>query len=218
MWPDLPVLLKCFRCSFTGPHLTTDLIVCRLAKKDRPVRQWQSRSVMGPWFLNVYFFYHVTLATCPAAVVVSNHLILYWQPQSLSILNCTHVHNNTHRHTHTGFDKVLVWSGLEGTGYWWAQGYGVWLSGKYPTHTLNKDDGGRETADPQEQILTERRFACSALFLFQTCFGCGGLWLFQVIFTDAVLSCMCLLANWCLLPNTAAGVRWRLKGALWKTT
>lgn len=80
------------------------------------------------------------------------------------------LHTCAQQHTHTEFDKVLGWAGLQGTGYWWAQGYGVWLSGKYPTHTLNKDDGEREIADPQEQILVfiECRFTCSTLLLFQT--------------------------------------------------
>lgn len=46
----------------------------------------------------------------------------------------------------------------------------------------------------------------------------GGRWVFQVIFTESVLSCLYLLANWCLLPNTAArldgdcGVQWKAAG------
>lgn len=100
------------------------------------------------------------------------------------------------RHTHTQFDKVLK----GGCRVLVAQSYGVWSSGKYPTHTLNNGHGERETADLEEQILVftgPGGFTCSALFLFQTRYicvvedaGCFG----SFSLTQS-LSCLNLLAS-----------------------
>lgn len=142
----------------------------------------------------VVIFPLVSPATSLGGVMVPNHLKLFWQSQCPAWLNCTYVCADTH--THTQFDKVLK----GGCRVLVAQSYGVWSSGKYPTHTLNNGDGERETADLEEQILVftgPGGFTCSALFLFQTryicvvedaaCFGSFSL--------TQSLSCLNLLAS-----------------------
>lgn len=93
---------------------------------------------------------------------------------------------------------------LKGRGYRILVDHSVWFSGKYPTHTLNQDDGEKRNSRPPGTDRCIHRGQVYLLFPLSISklgkhFSCVGCWLFWAIFTDAVLSCLYLLAN-CLQP------------------
>lgn len=136
------------------------------------------------------FLHQVTLATNLRAVMVPNHLISFWQSCCPAWLNCTYVRTHTPQ-----FDKVLGEGGLQDIG-----GLGITVfSGKYPpTHSKK-----REIPDLKNRSTYSQGGAFPALICF-----CSILLLDLCcdVFSNFhwLRSCLYLLANWCLLPNTAA--------------
>lgn len=107
-----------------------------------------------------------------SAVTLATSLVMDMVPQSSDIVLAVTKSRLNEQHTCAHTRRSLTrcygegWGGV--TGYPGVQSYSVWYSGKYPTHTLNKGDGGREIPDMEEQILvfTGGRFTCPALLCF----------------------------------------------------